>query len=147
MLRVLVIVVALTGVVHADPNVDARKLTEETLGRYDREISDRNPLLKLYDFIDDARITNCVHAREHFVLAKADFDKVPKDDEPELYYRLKEMQGRAKTVNHSIDEYRAEAKTTMLKVIAGLALGVLLLFGGAIWALVKRKAARRPQYR
>lgn len=142
MLRVLVIVVALTGVVHADPNVDARKLGEVTLARYDREISDRNPLLKLYDLLDDARITNCKHARENFVEAKTAFDKVPKDDEPELYYRLHDMQESAKAVDRSIDAYRAEAKTTMLKVIAGLVLGGLLLFGGAIFAVVKRRARR-----
>lgn len=148
MLRVLVMLVALVGVVHAemqvseDPNKDARKLAETTLARYDSEIGSRNPLLRLYDLFDDARITNCKHAREHFVEAKTAFDKVPKDDVPELHYRLHDMQESAKSVDRAIDAYKAEAKTTMLKMIAGLVLVGLLIFGGAIWAVVKRRSAR-----
>lgn len=148
MLRVLVILVAFLGVARAemhvseDPNRDARKLNEETLARYDSEIGSRNPLLRLYDLFDDARITNCKNARLHFVESKQAFDKVPKDDVPELHYRLREMQDAAKMVDRSIDAYRAEAKSTMLKMIAGLGLVVLLVFGGAIWAIVKRRSAR-----
>jgi len=149
MLRVLVILVALVGVAHAemqvseDPNKDARKLSEETFARYDSEIGSRNPLLRLYDLFDDARIVNCKNARVHFEEAKTAFDKVPKDDVPELHYRLHDMQETAKGVNRAIDAYNAEAKSTMMKMIAGLALIGLLIFGGAIWAVIKAKAARR----
>lgn len=153
MLRVLVIVVALMGVAHAqmdlsaNPQRDARNLTEETLARYDSEIASRNPLLRLYDLFDDALISNAKYARKHFDEAKEAFDKVPKGDEADLQDKLREMKQQAKAVNRTIDAYKVEAKGTMLKMVGGLVLIGLFIFGGAIWAVIKAKAARRPMMR
>jgi hypothetical protein len=137
MLRVLVIVVALCGLARAqDFSPEARKVTEPALARYENEIESRNFLLRINDMLNDSLITNVKHARAHLVEAKATFDK-----DPSLGH-LEDVQTTAKRLQSSIDEYRSEAKSTMLKVGAGLALAVLVLFGGAIFAIIKRKARR-----
>lgn len=137
MLRVLVAIVALCGLARAqDYSPEARKLTHAAVARYESDIASRNFLLRINDLLDDARITNVKHAHSYFLSAEKEFDK---DD---TYRHFEDVQNAAKRLNASIDVYRAEAKSTMLKVGAGLALAVLVVFGGAIWAIIKRKARR-----
>lgn len=137
MLRVLVIIVALCGVARAQEFApDARKVTDPALARYDTEIDSRNFLLRINDLIDDALITNVKHARSRLIEAKAAFDK------DQSLGALEDVQIAAKRLQGSIDTYRAEAKSTTLKIGAGLALAVIVVFGGAIFAIMKRKAAR-----
>lgn len=137
MLRVLVIVVALCGIARSqDFSPEARKVTDAALARYESDIDSRNFLLRINDVIDDARITNVKNARTHLIAEKAGFDKDPS------MRGLEDVQTAAKRLQSSIDAYRAEAKTTALKIGGGLALAVIVLFGGAIFAIMKRKAGR-----
>lgn len=137
MLRVLVMIVLLCGVARAQEFApEARKVTDAALARYKSEIDSRNFLLRINDVIDDARITNVKHAHANLVETKAAFDKDPS------LRGLEDVQTAAKRLQGSIDTYSAEAKSTTLKIGAGLALAVIVLFGGAIFAIMKRKAAR-----
>ena len=138
MLRVLVILVALTTMARADEDFapKAKRLTTEALERYDSEIDSRNFLLRINDLLDDSLLTNAKNARVHVVEAKEDFDKDPG------FHKLEDVKVATDRLQNAITAYRAEAKTNALKVAGGLALAVIVVFGGAIFAFVKRKARR-----
>ncbi|HSD90426.1 MAG TPA: hypothetical protein VLB44_23020, partial [Kofleriaceae bacterium] len=123
MLRVLVVLVALTGVARADLGSEARSVTDAALARYEDQIGGRNPLLKLYDLIDSSMLDNVKHAREHLIEAKADFDKQWKaHEEVEATHKLEELKQEVKAFDAEIDAYKKESKTTMWKLIGGLVL-------------------------
>jgi hypothetical protein len=144
MLRVLVVLVALTGVARADLASEARSKTDAAFARYDDKIGGRNPLLKVYDLIDSSMLDNVKASRKHLVEAKEAFDKAWKaHEETDAKFKLADLESEVKSLDREIDDYSKWGRTTMWKILGGLIFLGVAVFGGAIYAVFLRLRSRR----
>lgn len=143
MIRVLLILVALVGVAHADTASEAKKITDDALARYQDAASTGSVLGKVWRLIEDSPYNNLVHAKDYVVEQKANLDKqVKAGEEVEAELKLVDLKRAIETLDTEIASYKSYMKGTLWKLYGGLAFFIILAFGGSIWAFVKRRARR-----
>lgn len=143
MIRVLVILIALVGVAHADTASDAKKMTDAAMSRYADAESTGSVMGKVWRLIESAPHDNLVHSKDYVLEAKSDIDKALKaGEEVEAELKLGDLKRSIETLDTEIASYKSYMKGTLWKLYAGLAFFIVLAFGGSIWMFIKRKARR-----
>jgi hypothetical protein len=129
---------------HADTASDAKKLTDAALSRYTDAEKTGSVFGQLWRVIDSSPHDNLVNAKDYVVSAKADVDKELKaNQEVEAELKLDALKRSIADLDTEIEAYRKDMKSTLWKLYAGTALFIIAVFGGAIWAFIRRRGARR----
>ena len=144
MIRVLIVLIALAGVAHADTASEAKKLTEASLARYNEAESAGSVFGKIWRLIDSSPHDNLVNSKNFMLEAKADVDKnIKAGEEVEAGFKLEELKTSIADLDKECEVYKKEMKSKVLNMTAGIVIIVVGVFGMAIWAFIKRRARRR----
>ena len=140
MLRVVVILLALTVVARADETSTGRELYSTTAAHYDDVVGHRNPLARLWDLSGNEEWTNLENSRKNLDESNKDFEDAIKENSAyQIHSKLQDLRNSSDGVERKIEEYSSASKSMVWKLGLGVAVLVLLLFGGGLMALVRRK--------